>query len=121
MIRRPPRSTLFPYTTLFRSIWKRDLGLREKRRDCVSYKLVGVQKLNQRNCFMQVRKRNQQLIRMRRAVLPKKKSFLRSRQTFYLGICGAGNHRNKKFIRGVEGARGCHTHNSVEAWQGDIW
>src|SRR3712207_6397025 len=23
MIRRPPRSTLFPYTTLFRSIWKR--------------------------------------------------------------------------------------------------
>src|SRR5260370_27579089 len=24
MIRRPPRSTLFPYTTLFRSNWKRD-------------------------------------------------------------------------------------------------
>src|SRR2546429_4676417 len=24
MIRRPPRSTLFPYTTLFRSIWGRD-------------------------------------------------------------------------------------------------
>src|SRR3712207_8656877 len=23
MIRRPPRSTLFPYTTLFRSLWKR--------------------------------------------------------------------------------------------------
>src|SRR5256885_3785648 len=23
MIRRPPRSTLFPYTTLFRSIWRR--------------------------------------------------------------------------------------------------
>src|SRR2546426_8370215 len=23
MIRRPPRSTLFPYTTLFRSIWER--------------------------------------------------------------------------------------------------
>src|SRR3712207_8629923 len=23
MIRRPPRSTLFPYTTLFRSYWKR--------------------------------------------------------------------------------------------------
>src|SRR2546430_16845198 len=22
MIRRPPRSTLFPYTTLFRSVWK---------------------------------------------------------------------------------------------------
>src|SRR5256885_6862326 len=30
MIRRPPRSTLFPYTTLFRSIraqWNRHLGL----------------------------------------------------------------------------------------------
>src|SRR3712207_7715105 len=24
MIRRPPRSTLFPYTTLFRSIWNRN-------------------------------------------------------------------------------------------------
>src|SRR5688572_32366609 len=24
MIRRPPRSTLFPYTTLFRSIWRYD-------------------------------------------------------------------------------------------------
>src|SRR3712207_7878143 len=24
MIRRPPRSTLFPYTTLFRSCWKTD-------------------------------------------------------------------------------------------------
>src|SRR3712207_8840659 len=24
MIRRPPRSTLFPYTTLFRSIWSHD-------------------------------------------------------------------------------------------------
>src|SRR5260370_13770200 len=27
MIRRPPRSTLFPYTTLFRSLLKRTLGL----------------------------------------------------------------------------------------------
>src|SRR2546430_11611486 len=26
MIRRPPRSTLFPYTTLFRSQWSRRLG-----------------------------------------------------------------------------------------------
>src|SRR3712207_7437673 len=25
MMRRPPRSTLFPYTTLFRSIWNEDL------------------------------------------------------------------------------------------------
>src|SRR3712207_7884333 len=27
MIRRPPRSTLFPYTTLFRSLFSRDLGV----------------------------------------------------------------------------------------------
>src|SRR5256885_13306630 len=26
MIRRPPRSTLFPYTTLFRSVAQRDVG-----------------------------------------------------------------------------------------------
>src|SRR2546430_7204509 len=25
MIRRPPRSTLFPYTTLFRSLWQPDI------------------------------------------------------------------------------------------------
>src|SRR2546422_8212175 len=31
MIRRPPRSTLFPYTTLFRSQWPRYLGLRHAR------------------------------------------------------------------------------------------
>ena len=27
MIRRPPRSTLFPYTTLFRSLWYGPFGL----------------------------------------------------------------------------------------------
>src|SRR2546422_7562161 len=31
MIRRPPRSTLFPYTTLFRSLVARDGGLRGQR------------------------------------------------------------------------------------------
>src|SRR5256885_10097660 len=31
MIRRPPRSTLFPYTTLFRSLGERD-GLEDPRR-----------------------------------------------------------------------------------------
>ena len=35
MIRRPPRSTLFPYTTLFRSRRRRK---RRKRRRCVRYK-----------------------------------------------------------------------------------
>src|SRR2546427_4490930 len=29
MIRRPPRSTLFPYTTLFRSVWPELRGKRE--------------------------------------------------------------------------------------------
>src|SRR5450432_3220942 len=39
MIRRPPRSTLFPYTTLFRSIkWKGPkLGVFEMRRHYASY------------------------------------------------------------------------------------
>src|SRR2546429_5492170 len=32
MIRRPPRSTLFPYTTLFRSRMRQDLAKFEKRR-----------------------------------------------------------------------------------------
>src|SRR2546425_607260 len=31
MIRRPPRSTLFPYTTLFRSLWTRLLALDRRR------------------------------------------------------------------------------------------
>src|SRR2546426_5883728 len=30
MIRRPPRSTLFPYTTLFRSMWCGSAGTRSK-------------------------------------------------------------------------------------------
>src|SRR2546425_7487054 len=30
MIRRPPRSTLFPYTTLFRSTWRRRHVLHER-------------------------------------------------------------------------------------------
>src|SRR5205814_3214496 len=37
MIRRPPRSTLFPYTTLFRSPARRSVGgcdRRERRRAC---------------------------------------------------------------------------------------
>src|SRR5438034_6196616 len=31
MIRRPPRSTLFPYTTLFRSVWKLTLDAAKSR------------------------------------------------------------------------------------------
>src|SRR5690349_23007485 len=35
MIRRPPRSTLFPYTTLFRSRGEREPPRRERRADAV--------------------------------------------------------------------------------------
>src|SRR2546427_3691619 len=35
MIRRPPRSTLFPYTTLFRSALLDDGGSRHRMRRCV--------------------------------------------------------------------------------------
>src|SRR2546422_6624389 len=34
MIRRPPRSTLFPYTTLFRSVLCRNCPLRERCTTC---------------------------------------------------------------------------------------
>src|SRR2546425_1439116 len=33
MIRRPPRSTLFPYTTLFRSMWHRIFDCQEGSRE----------------------------------------------------------------------------------------
>src|SRR5258706_6208 len=36
MIRRPPRSTLFPYTTLFRSPWKARPSMRALAADCAS-------------------------------------------------------------------------------------
>src|SRR5580700_1057725 len=35
MIRRPPRSTLFPYTTLFRSVGSRPAAVRDNRHDSV--------------------------------------------------------------------------------------
>src|SRR2546430_5433454 len=40
MIRRPPRSTLFPYTTLFRSQSDRVNGMIERRSDIVVFGLV---------------------------------------------------------------------------------
>src|ERR1039457_5026096 len=39
MIRRPPRSTLFPYTTLFRSNWVRD-GKKEKGHESLDEQVV---------------------------------------------------------------------------------
>src|SRR2546429_2109124 len=38
MIRRPPRSTLFPYTTLFRSSWQRETSMRSEKRAKVTSK-----------------------------------------------------------------------------------
>src|SRR2546430_13535308 len=40
MIRRPPRSTLFPYTTLFRSIGSECVAARRYRR-CIGKRLAG--------------------------------------------------------------------------------
>src|SRR5256885_12565040 len=40
MIRRPPRSTLFPYTTLFRSI-RPPVGARGERLDLVALEFLG--------------------------------------------------------------------------------
>src|SRR2546421_2154060 len=42
MIRRPPRSTLFPYTTLFRSEADRNRLVREQRRGVIRHDLVGM-------------------------------------------------------------------------------
>ena len=39
MIRRPPRSTLFPYTTLFRSKWQGS-GINEKGMDKTTGKII---------------------------------------------------------------------------------
>src|SRR2546425_7350694 len=43
MIRRPPRSTLFPYTTLFRSLIKVDLDRSNHNTNLVKAFLVGLQ------------------------------------------------------------------------------
>src|SRR2546430_17246053 len=45
MIRRPPRSTLFPYTTLFRSI--RSIALRFKDVPLLSYDLINEPSISQ--------------------------------------------------------------------------
>src|SRR3712207_6993679 len=44
MIRRPPRSTLFPYTTLFRSMpaWEKGMLLRDLTEETVDAFLAGV-------------------------------------------------------------------------------
>src|SRR3712207_7948845 len=45
MIRRPPRSTLFPYTTLFRSVGRHDGGLDVERRVPVRWRAAGQPRL----------------------------------------------------------------------------
>src|SRR5438270_5998410 len=51
MIRRPPRSTLFPYTTLFRSFGRETKGLaervlKENRENCITIPMHGTRSLN---------------------------------------------------------------------------
>src|SRR2546425_10030361 len=47
MIRRPPRSTLFPYTTLFRSVWIRAMS-RRIARNCSGLAIASVPRRNVR-------------------------------------------------------------------------
>src|SRR3712207_8324246 len=42
MIRRPPRSTLFPYTTLFRSVFGNDLATLNAKADEVRQLIAGI-------------------------------------------------------------------------------
>src|SRR3989442_6285640 len=49
MIRRPPRSTLFPYTTLFRSLHRSELGLPDFVFDLIRIKLPGDRKSTRLN------------------------------------------------------------------------
>src|SRR2546421_4422088 len=49
MIRRPPRSTLFPYTTLFRSLGNQPAARRLERRDFLE-RLVGVETAASKAC-----------------------------------------------------------------------
>src|SRR3712207_8744733 len=46
MIRRPPRSTLFPYTTLFRSYHKTDMSHRQYCRICGGHLMASHPPLN---------------------------------------------------------------------------
>src|SRR2546428_12643152 len=61
MIRRPPRSTLFPYTTLFRSLLDQRLGLahRQIARDDVARRpsLIGFARQREQRARMAHRKR----------------------------------------------------------------
>src|SRR3712207_7576927 len=41
MIRRPPRSTLFPYTTLFRSSWSRSMEPKARKMERVDAVVIG--------------------------------------------------------------------------------
>src|SRR5688572_32508528 len=41
MIRRPPRSTLFPYTTLFRSVYRTARAINERRLNCQLIVIAG--------------------------------------------------------------------------------
>src|SRR2546426_10096971 len=56
MIRRPPRSTLFPYTTLFRSLHEAHVSLHAGERDAVNLVNGELSRLGQGRPFREARK-----------------------------------------------------------------
>src|SRR3712207_9364512 len=56
MIRRPPRSTLFPYTTLFRSRYIESAGLIEPQRKPSGYRVFGPGELQRLRTLREDRK-----------------------------------------------------------------
>src|SRR5258708_10198775 len=56
MIRRPPRSTLFPYTTLFRSRWKPETQGVANPRDCTC-RILAQNRPEQARCWQEKRDR----------------------------------------------------------------
>src|SRR3712207_7125123 len=62
MIRRPPRSTLFPYTTLFRSCWDRCLVAElDLSRQAARRRLPGIQpQVGFRDAIMSIRERSEE-------------------------------------------------------------
>src|SRR5712664_4472743 len=76
MIRRPPRSTLFPYTTLFRS-WRRDA--RRRRRTCAGCRATGSSAPRSEEHTSELQSRSERVCRL---LLEKKKKKLMTRPAF---------------------------------------
>src|SRR2546428_8124149 len=87
MIRRPPRSTLFPYTTLFRSLLGK-IGVFHNRRNASSRLLLLISKhLNRRSLLLRSEERfsrNAETDLVCRLLLEKKKN----NKCIGLAVCG---------------------------------